>query len=88
VLLILSVAGCRSLRCTEERVFVVPFACTTTTQNHAFSVVGPSLWNGLSLALHFFPRSSLTLFMLSQRLLFSRAGIRSPPEWVSTERAT
>jgi len=28
-----------------------PFVLTATKQNRAFSAVGPSLWNGLSLAL-------------------------------------
>src|SRR6218665_2746809 len=44
-----------SLRSTEQGLLLVPFAHTATMQNRAFSVVGPSLWNGLSLALRLFP---------------------------------
>src|SRR6218665_2666921 len=37
-------------------VLFVPFALTSTRQTRAFSVVGPSVWNGLPLALRFLPR--------------------------------
>jgi len=40
----------------ERGFLIVPFAHTTTKQNCAFSVAGPSLWNGLSLALRLYPR--------------------------------
>ena len=52
----LSAPGRRSLRSTERCVLMVPFARTATKQNCAFSVVGPSLWNGLLLALRLHPR--------------------------------
>src|ERR1043165_3309663 len=45
-----SAQGRRSLCSTERGVLMVPFARTATKQNRAFSVVGPSLWNGLPLA--------------------------------------
>ena len=48
--------GRRFLRSTEQGLLLVPFFHTATMQNRAFSVVGLSLWNGLSLALRLFPR--------------------------------
>ena len=46
----------RSLRSAERGFLIVPFARTTTTkQNRSFSTDGPSLWNGLSLALRLYP---------------------------------
>jgi len=48
--------GRRSLRSTERGVLMVPFARTATKQNRAFTVVGPSLWNWLPLALRLHPR--------------------------------
>lgn len=36
-------------------VLTVPFALTATKQNHDFSVLGPSPWNGPPLALRLFP---------------------------------
>src|SRR6218665_3525442 len=52
----MGIPGRRSLRSTEQGLVLVPFAHTATMQNRAFSVVGLSLWNGLSLALRLFPR--------------------------------
>ena len=45
-----------SLRSLEQRLLFVPFARTSTTQARAFSVVGPSVWNGLPLAQRLLPR--------------------------------
>src|SRR6218665_2367626 len=42
--------GCSSLRSSEQGLLFVPFARTSTTQARAFSVVGPSVWNGLPLS--------------------------------------
>jgi len=39
--------GRSSLRSLEQRLLFVPFAPTSATQAHVFSVVGPSVWNGL-----------------------------------------
>src|SRR6218665_1647909 len=39
--------GRSSLRSSEQGLLFVPFARTSTTQARAFSVVGPSVWNGL-----------------------------------------
>ena len=46
----------RSLCSTEQGFLMVSFARTTNKQNRAFSVVVCSLWNGLPLALHVFPK--------------------------------
>ena len=52
----LGTRGCSSLRSMERGVLFVPFARTSTRQAHAFSVVGPCVWNGLPLALQLLPR--------------------------------
>ena len=56
---------------------LVPFAHTAIMQNRAFSVVGPSLWNGLSL----YPRIlSNSFYAHLKTFLFSRTGIGSPSD--------
>jgi len=40
----------------ELGVLIVPFAYAISTQDSAYSVVGPSLWNGPTLALSLIPR--------------------------------
>src|SRR6218665_983918 len=40
-------SGRRSLRSASKRDFVLPRARTSTRQKRAFSIVGPSVWNGL-----------------------------------------
>ena len=52
----------------------VTFACTSTLQTRAFSVVGPPAWNGLTLALRLLPRIDSDIFCCSLKTaLFSRA---------------
>src|SRR3984885_16388110 len=53
----LSAGGSRSLRSSEQGLLQVPFARTSIRQNRAFSVLGPSTWNGLPLELRLLPRS-------------------------------
>jgi len=65
-----SIPGRRSLRSTEQGLLLVPFAHTATMQNRAFSVVGPSLWNGLSLALRLFHRIVSNSFYTRLKLSF------------------
>src|SRR6218665_2926028 len=48
--------GCSSLRSSEQGLLFVPFARTSTTKTRAFSVVGPSVWNGLPLSQRLLPR--------------------------------
>src|SRR6218665_1877368 len=61
---------CRSsLRSLEQGLLFVPFACTSTTQVRAFSVVGPSVWNGLPLAQRLLPRILSDTFYSSLKTL-------------------
>src|SRR6218665_3412394 len=76
----MGIPGRRSLRSTEQGLLLVPSAHTATMQNRAFSVVGPSLWSGVSLALRLFPRivsnsfyAHLKTFLFGRRLLESGA---------------
>src|SRR6218665_340403 len=59
--------GCSSLRSSAQGLLFVPFARTSTTQARAFSVVGPSVWNGLPLSQRLLPHSTLVskLFFLA-----------------------
>src|SRR6218665_1574306 len=49
--------GSRSLRSSDQGLLRLPFARTPIRHNRAFSVVGPSTWNGLPLELRLFPRT-------------------------------
>lgn len=78
---VLSARGSRSLRSSAQGLLLVPFARTSTAQNRAFSVVGPSTWNSLPLELRLFPRTlSPLLFSHLKTVLFSRAGVGSASE--------
>src|SRR6218665_2231047 len=73
--------GCSSLRSSEQGLLFVPFARTSTTQARAFSVVGPSVWNGLPLLQRLLPRIlSDTFYSGLKTLLFSRARVGSASE--------
>src|SRR6218665_1535090 len=75
------IPGRRSLRSTGQGLLLVPFAHTAIMQNPAFSVVGPSLWNGLSLALRLFPRIvSNSFYAHLKTVLFGRTEIGNAPE--------
>src|SRR6218665_1767082 len=64
--------GCSSHRSSEQGLLFVPFARTSTTKARAFSVVGPSVWNGLPLAQRLLPRIlSHTFYSTLKTLLFS-----------------
>jgi len=77
----MGIPGRRCLRSTELYVLIGPFARTATKTNRAFSVVGPSLWSGLSLAQSLFTRVlSDTFYAYLKTLLFSRTGIGSALE--------
>src|SRR6218665_2327194 len=58
--------GCSSLRSSEQGLLFVPFAHTSTTQARAFSVVGPSVWNGLPLSQRLLPMIYTDTFYSSQ----------------------
>jgi len=58
----------------EQGLLIVPFAHTSTTQARAFSVVGPSVWNGLPLAQRLLPRILPDTFYSSLKTVpFNRA---------------
>src|SRR6218665_158648 len=59
----------------------VPFARTSTTQARAFSVVGPSVWDGLPLSQRLLPRIlSNTFYSSLKTLIFSHARVGSASE--------
>ena len=69
------------LRSSVQGLLFVPFARTSTTQARAFSVVGPSVWNGLPLSQRLLPRIlSDTFYSSLKTLLFSRARVGSASE--------
>src|SRR6218665_3223559 len=66
---------------SKQGLLFVPFARTSTTQARAFSVVGPSVWNGLPLSQRLLPRIlSDTFYSSLKTLLFSRARVGSASE--------
>ena len=71
----------RSLRSTEQSLLSVPFARTSTMQSRAFSVVGPSTWNGLPLTLRSLCKNpSQTFLSHLKTVLFGRAEVGSASE--------
>src|SRR6218665_1930542 len=72
--------GRSSLRSLEQGLLFVPFARPSTTQARAFSVVGPSVWNGLPLAQRLPRILSDTFYSSLKTLLFSRARVGSASE--------
>src|SRR6218665_116922 len=73
--------GRSSLRSLEQGLLFVPFAGTSITQARAFSVVGPSVRNGLHLVQRVLPRILPNTFYSSLKtLLFSRARVGSASE--------
>ena len=77
----MGIPGRRSLRSIGQGLLLVPFAHTAIMQNRAFSVVGPSLWNGLSMALQLFHRIvSNSFYAHLKTFLFGRTGLGSAPE--------
>src|SRR6218665_446603 len=74
-------SGRRSLRSASKGDFVVPRARTATRQNRAFSIVGPSVWNGLPSDLHSLPWDlSSSFYKLLKTLPFGRAWAGSASE--------
>jgi len=65
----------------EQGLLFVSFARTSTSQTRAFSVVDPSVWNGLPLAQRLLPRDlSDTFYSSLKTVLFSRAKVGSTSE--------
>src|SRR6218665_1739535 len=76
-----SAMSSRSLRSSQQGLLLVPFARTSTKQSRAFSVVGPSIWNGLPYQLQTLPRAlSTCVFSHLNTALFSRAGVGNASE--------
>ena len=77
-------SGRRSLRSASKVDFLVLHARTATRQKRAFSIVGPSVWNGLPSELRSLPRDlSSSFYKLHKTLLFGRV-----PLWRSTPRSS
>ena|SRR6218665_1822824 len=71
--LTLGTRGHCSLLSVEQGLLLVMFVHSSTRQTRAFSVVGPSVWNGLPLVLRVLPRvHSDTFFSSLKSVLFSR----------------
>src|SRR6218665_3909130 len=65
----------------EQRALLSTISRTSTTQARAFSVVGPSVWNGLPLSQTLLSRIlSDTFYSSLKTLLFSRARVGSASE--------
>ena|SRR6218665_1076987 len=54
--------GSQSIRASEQGLFLVLVACTTTMWNRVSLVMGPSAWNSLPLELHCFSKTLSFLF--------------------------
>ena len=53
-----SVSGRRALRSSVSGQLLVPCAAIATRQRRAFSIVGPSTWNGLPLEVRLLPKNN------------------------------
>src|SRR6218665_3726263 len=81
--LTLGTRGSSSIRSMERgySLSLLPVHCTSTRQTPASSVPGPSVWNGLPLALRLLPRVHYDAFNSCLKIaLFSRAGVGSASE--------
>src|SRR6218665_1313815 len=56
------IPGRRALRSSATGQLLVPHAKTATRQRRAFSIVGPSTWNGLPLEMRILPKSNESTF--------------------------
>src|SRR6218665_3343937 len=54
--------GRRALRSSANGQLLVPRAKTATTQRRAFSIVGPSTWNGFPLEIRILPKNNESSF--------------------------
>src|SRR6218665_3500909 len=74
-------SGLQYLRSASKGDVLVPCARTDTRQKRAFSIVGPSVWNGLPSDLRSLPRDfSSSFYKLLKTLLFGRAWAGSASE--------
>src|SRR6218665_4072043 len=76
-----SAMSSRFLHSSQQGLLLVPFARTSAKQSPAFSVVGPSIWNGLPSQLRISHRAlSSAFFSQLKTALFSRSGVGSASE--------
>ena len=74
-------ASRRSLRSSAKGELLVPRARSSLRQRRAFSIVGPSTWNGLPLELRLLPRNNMAAFCQQLKSsLFSRGWAGSASE--------
>src|SRR6218665_2991070 len=72
---------CISLRSLAQAELPVPRSWTVIRQRHAFSVAGPTAWNGLPVALRLTPVTHSALFLSGLKTtLFDRGWAGSAPE--------
>src|SRR6218665_707074 len=70
-----------SLRSSAQLELLVPRTRTVIRQRRAFSVAGPTAWNGLLVALRLTPVAQSALFLSSLKTtLFDRGWVVSAPE--------
>jgi len=82
-------AQCHRSSRSERGVLIVHFHRTITKQNRAISAVGSSLWKGLSLAMHLFPKVHSDAFLcLPQNCPFQSCWetLGSLMQWIWTSR--
>src|SRR6218665_1391966 len=73
-----------SLRSSAQAELLVPRTRTVIRQCRAFSVAGPTAWNGLPVALRLTPAAHSALFLSSLKTtLFDRGWTGSAPEKIS-----
>src|SRR6218665_2621646 len=65
-----SAMSSRPLCSSQQGLLLVPFGRTSAKQSRAFSVVGPSIWNGLPSQLRIFTRALQPALFLKLRVLF------------------
>src|SRR6218665_1513890 len=71
--------GRRALRSSASGQLLVPRAKTATRQRPAFSIVGPSTWNGLPLEIRILPKNNESAFAGCLRLIcIAVAGLGAP----------
>src|SRR6218665_3118687 len=71
----------RSMITDQQGLLLVPFARTSAKQSRAFSVVGPSIWNGLPSQIRTLPRALSPAFSSQLKTaLSSRVGVGSASE--------
>src|SRR6218665_3854594 len=76
-----SARSSRSLSSADQGLLRGPFTRTSTRQKHTIAVVGPSIWNGISLSIRTLPRTlSWTFLSQLKAVLFGRVGVGSASE--------